>query len=71
MTRKPRKPLDERLLEMRDHPSPDDYARAQAFRNILKQSNELTTQQKRTLYGQAIHGDLDGAWKGYKALMGR
>lgn len=53
-------------------------------RNLLKASDEtmqkllkqihkspLTGQQKRTLKGQVLAGDVEGARKGFEKLMGR
>lgn len=40
------------------------------FKGIVKNSKILTYQQKSTLIGQAKNGDLDGAWKGYRKLVG-
>lgn len=46
----------------------EDYMRAHAFTVIVNDSPTLTAQQKRTLIGQARHGDLEGAQKGYQKL---
>ena len=43
------------------------YMRCNQFTDLLKRST-LTEQQKRTLRGQALHGDLEGARKGYRRL---
>lgn len=40
------------------------------FKDIVRRSKTLTFQQKSTLIGQAKAGDLAGAWKGYKNLVG-
>ena len=45
------------------------YLRINNFLNQIKQSKTLTPQQKRTLWGQATHGDLDGAMRGYAQLV--
>lgn len=39
------------------------------FLQLLKKTPNLTPQQYRTLRGQAVHGDLAGAEKGYARLM--
>ena len=44
------------------------YLRINNFLNMLKHSKILTYQQKRILWGQATHGDLDGAMRGYQQL---
>ena len=49
--------------------SREAYARAQSFLNMIRTSKTLTNQQKATLRGQAIHGDLEGAMKGYQRLV--
>lgn len=48
-------------------PTSEDYARANMFLRHLKESG-LTHQQKKTLRGKALHGDLAGAWKGLERL---
>lgn len=48
-------------------PSREDYLRAYPFLKMLRRSS-LTPQQKATLRGQALHGDLSGAWAGYGRL---
>ena len=52
-----------------ERPSRAHYARCNAFLNTLKKTPRLTYQQRRTLWGQAVHGDLDGAQKGYDRIM--
>lgn len=47
------------------------FSSVKNFLNIIGHSKILTAQQKRTLRGQALHGDLDGAWKGYQTIMRR
>lgn len=39
------------------------------FLRLLRNTPNLTPQQFRTLRGQAIHGDIAGAEKGYARLM--
>lgn len=46
-----------------------EYLRAKYFIDQVKKSRTLTFQQKSTLMGQARHGDLEGAKKGYRALV--
>ena len=48
-------------------PTCEDYARANMFLRQLKESR-LTLQQKRTLRGQALNGDLNGARRGLEKL---
>lgn len=51
-------------------PSPDAYLRAKNFLDVLKaSSNKLSDQQYRTLRGQALGGDIAGAYKGLDRLM--
>lgn len=46
------------------------YRAAQSFIFILNQSRRsLTAQQYNTLKGQALSGDLEGAWRGLKRLL--
>ena len=46
------------------------YRDAQPFIFILNQSHRsLTAQQYSTLKGQALSGDLEGAWRGLKKLL--
>lgn len=46
------------------------YRAAQSFIFILNQSRRsLTAQQYKTLKGQALSGDLEGAWRGLKKLQ--
>ena len=46
------------------------YREAQSFLSILNKSKRLLTAQQRfTLKGQALSGDLEGAWKGLKRLI--
>lgn len=47
--------------------TPDDYLKAAMILRHIKVSR-LTPQQKRTLRGQALHGDIEGAWKGFERL---
>lgn len=47
----------------------EDYQRAQTFLTMVKRSRTLTPQQKSTLRGQALHGDIEGARKGYARLV--
>lgn len=47
------------------------YLRAHRFMEHMKQVKaHLTTQQYKTLRGQALAGDIDGAEKGLAKLMG-
>ena len=39
------------------------------FLGIIRRSKVLTSQQKSTLRGQALHGDLEAAYVGYQILM--
>lgn len=57
------------MAEERELASREAYVDCQSFINEIKKSKALTFQQKRALYGQAIHGDLEGAWKGYRKLV--
>lgn len=45
------------------------YLRAQNFLRMIGKSKSLTPQQKATLRGQALHGDLDGAMRGYEKIV--
>lgn len=47
----------------------DVYLRSKNFLDIVRKSEVLTPQQKRTLRGQALHGDLPGAERGLKRIM--
>ena len=49
-------------------PPAENYVRAKHFSDIVRKSS-LTPQQKSTLIGQAVHGDMAGAQKGYDRLM--
>ena len=51
-----------------ERPSADDYLRVHNFCRNVKKSTALTWQQKKTICGQATHGDLAAAEKGYKKL---
>lgn len=42
-----------------------------ALKEIRKYKRMLTTQQMRTLKGQVISGDVDGAMRGLNKLIGR
>lgn len=45
------------------------YRRANLFiRNLRQYYGRLTDQQIKTLRGQALSGDLEGAWSGLKRL---
>lgn len=48
-------------------PTSEDYARANVFLRRLKASS-LTPQQKKTLRGLALNGDLSGARRGLEKL---
>ena len=49
---------------------PSAYARAKQFMDLLKTCRcSLTTQQIRTLRGQALSGDIDGAYKGLECAL--
>lgn len=46
------------------------YRDAQSFLSILNQNKRsLTYQQIKTLKGQALSGDIEGAWRGLKKLL--
>ena len=47
---------------------PEYFVNIQPFLYKLKHSITLTRQQRQTLYGQAVHGDIDGAMRGYEKL---
>ena len=47
------------------------YMKAHAFLHELYLTEGLTKQQKSTLRGQALAGDLPGARKGLDKLLGR
>ena len=50
--------------------TPDDFLKAREFLNVLKGNHAyLTTQQWRTLRGQALNGHIDAAYKGLDRLM--
>ena len=44
------------------------YVTIKPFMDMVRKSRTLTPQQKSTLCGQAIHGDLKGARAGYAKL---
>ena len=51
-------------------PSPAAYIGAHAFLKLLRAyQSRLTAQQMRTLRGQAIAGDVDGAVKGLGRML--
>lgn len=41
------------------------------FIRACEERGELTKQQRRTLIGQAKHGDLQGAYRGMQRLLSR
>lgn len=46
------------------------YREAQSFLSVLNQSKRsLTQQQTKTLKGQALSGDIEGAWRGLQKLL--
>lgn len=48
------------------------YLRANAFLNILRGHLDVITMQEfRTLRGQALHGDIEGAEKGLHRILTR
>ena len=48
------------------------YLKAQDFlRMLYKHSQYLTRQQMKTLRGQALNGDIDGAMRGLGTIMNR
>ena len=47
------------------------YQRARVFLDELRQERWLTSQQVKTLRGQAVKGDLDAAIKGLATLKAR
>lgn len=52
-------------------PSRSRWLAAKTFLDQIAKSRTLTHQQKATLRGQAIHGDLEGAIRDYAKLCGR
>ena len=44
------------------------YVTVKPFLDMVRKSKTLTPQQKSTLCGQAIHGDMKGARAGYAKL---
>lgn len=61
---KPR--LQERSTEGR--PTQEQYVKAQSFLNLIKHSASLTPLEKQKLWKQAVHGDIEGAYRHYKLL---
>lgn len=58
------------ILVLAGQLAPDAYTRAFLFpRRLGKYRWELTTQQLRTLCGQALKGDLDGAVRGLGRML--
>lgn len=53
----------------REQYPPEYYRAAHNFTGIIKASKVLNYQQKATLCGQANHGDLEGAFRGYERIM--
>lgn len=58
------------------YPNPEDlrrqadiYCRAKPFIDMVMSSKLLTRQEKHTLRGQALHGDLAAARKGYENII--
>ena len=49
--------------------SADDYLAARTFLERLGKAKRLSPQQRSTLRGQALHGDVEGAWRGLERLM--
>lgn len=48
------------------------YLRANAFLNVLRgRLDVITMQEFRTLRGQALHGDIEGAEKGLHRILTR
>ena len=48
------------------------YANAKCFLKVLKQNyRKLSPQQVSTLRGQAVSGDVDGAYRGLEKLIRR
>ena len=48
------------------------YLRANAFLNVLRGHLDVITMQEfRTLRGQALHGDIEGAEKGLHRILTR
>lgn len=57
------------MLEKKQY-SREAYVKAQDFLKMLKGNrSKLTHQQIATLRGQALSGDIDGAYKGFGGLM--
>ena len=56
----------------RKEPTPGAYIRASAFLRILRGYRHiLTVQEFRTLRGQAVSGDIDGAMRGLGWILER
>ena len=54
----------------RSGPSPAAYRRANQFLQTLKRHDgEITRQEYKTLRGQAINGDVDGAYNGLDTIL--
>lgn len=51
--------------------SREDYTAANHIIKMIHASQYLTLQEKRTLRGQALHGDVEGARLGYENLLAR
>ena len=53
-----------------DKHKPEEYVKALNFiRKLGRERRRLTTQQMRTLRGQALNGDIDGAMRGLGMLL--
>lgn len=64
-------PGDSAVPEVDVRPSRARWLVAKNFLDQITKSKVLTHQQKATLRGQAVHGDLEGAIRGYAKLCGR
>ena len=49
----------------------DAYNNAKVFIDHLKRTHGITRQQFTTLRGQALAGDIDGAFKGLRKIIDR
>ena len=58
-------------MEKEYKPTADDYLRAAMILRHIKESSTLTAQERKTLRGQALSGDISGAWKGLEKLTRR
>ena len=54
---------------MRSSAGADIYTASNELLKQLHRCKKLTQQQKLTMRGQALHGDVEGAWRGFKRLI--